>query len=113
MLCYRFLFLVCCSLRVVCCSFIVVCCLLFRVRCSVSVCLFLLFVDRCWHFCDRMSTVGCDSLSVVRVACSLFVVRRVLFACCVCVVCSFAFWLLFGVCGLLLFVFSRLSCVYR
>ena len=70
------------------------------VRCFFS---FLLYVDRYLSFCDRMLTVGCDSLFVVRVVCSLFVVRCLLFACC----------LLFVVRGLLLFVVSRLSCAYR
>ena len=74
---------------------------------------FLLFVDRCLSFCDRMLIVGCDSLFVVRVVCSLFVVRCLLFACCLFVVCSFACCLLIVVSGLLLFVVSRLSCAYR
>ena len=100
----------------------IVSCFLFDVRCvlfvvrrlSCVVCYFV-FAVRCLFFCfcclligvgifcDRMLIVGYDSLFVVRVACSLFVVRRVSFACCLFVVCSFAFWLLFVVCGLLFF----------
>ena len=110
---YCFLFLVCCVMFVVRWLLCVVCYLLFAVRCFFFSFFKVLFDDRAVSFCGRMLIVGCGSSFVVRVVCSLSVVRCLLFACCLFVVCPLTCSSWFVACGLLLFVVSRLPCVYR